>query len=114
MKLKKWEIKRLKKLVKKLDKVKLEMEEDVVPVLEEDVVPVLEEYIITNGLPEIVKDIEKPQVGDIGFFWDEGQHPVFLYGVLENIYGEDYYPYSPANSGGNRFTHFSKIAPKLI
>jgi hypothetical protein len=106
MKLKKWEIKRLKKLVKKLDKVKLEMEEDVVLVREE--------YIITNGLPEIVKDIEKPKVGDIGFFWDEGQHPVFLYGVLENIYGEDYYPYSPANSGGNRFTHFSKIAPKLI
>jgi hypothetical protein len=58
MKLKKWEIKRLKKLVKKLDKVKLEMEEDVVPVKEE--------YIITNGLPETVKDIEKPQVGDIG------------------------------------------------
>jgi hypothetical protein len=106
MKLKKWEIKRLKKLVKKLDKVKLEMEEDVVPVREE--------YIITNGLPETVKDIEKPQVGDIGFFWDDGQHPVFLYGVLENIYGEDYYPYSPANSGGNRFAHFSKIAPKLI
>lgn len=106
MKLKKWEIKRLKKLVKKLDKVRLEMEEDMVPVKEE--------YIITNGFPEVVKDIEKPQVGDIGFFWDEGQHPVFLYGVLENIYGEDYYPYSPANSGGNRFTHFSKIAPKLI
>jgi len=106
MKLKKWEIKRLKKLVKKLGKVRLEMEEDMVPVKEE--------YIITNGFPEVVKDIEKPQVGDIGFFWDEGQHPVFLYGVLENIYGEDYYPYSPANSGGNRFTHFSKIAPKLI
>lgn len=106
MKLKKWEIKRLKKLVKKLDKVRLEMEEDMVPVKEE--------YIITNGFPEVVKDIEKPQVGDIGFFWDEGQHPVFLYGVLENIYGEDYYPYSPANSGGNRFTHFSKIAPKLL
>lgn len=106
MKLKKWEIKRLKKLVKKLDKVRLEMEEDMVPVKEE--------YIITNGFPEVVKDIEKPQVGDIGFFWDEGQHPVFLYGVLENIYGEDYYPYSPASSGGNRFTHFSKIAPKLI
>ena len=106
MKLKKWEIKRLKKLVKKLGKVRLEMEEDMVPVKEE--------YIITNGFPEVVKDIEKPQVGDIGFFWDEGQHPVFLYGVLENIYGEDYYPYSPANSGGNRFTHFSKIAPKLL